>query len=136
MIFIDMAKYIITESQYNRLKEQVDERDNFISGDPNEETLLVTDFLLRYDIVDPGNINVFDNTIEIYGFEGIDFPYFQTNMIKLEIFPSKGNIWINVETDDNEDEFDVKQRIEVYNFLRELSEKYSIFHWAIEGDPI
>lgn len=136
MIFIDMAKYIITESQLNRLNEKFDEKDTFISGDPNEETLLVTDFLLKYDIVDPNNINVFNDTIEIYGFEGIEFPYFENNMIKLEIFPSKGDIWINVETDDNDDEFDIKQRLEVYNFIRELNDKYSIFHWALEGDPI
>jgi hypothetical protein len=131
-----MAKYIILESQLNRLREQFDEKDTFITGDPNEETLFVTDFLLKYDIVDPDNINVFNDTIEIYGFEGINFPYFQNNLIKLQIFPSQGNIWINVETDDNEDEFDIKQRIEVYNFIRELNDKYSIFHWALEGDPI
>lgn len=136
MIFIYMAKYIISESQLNRLREQFDEKDTFITGDPNEETLLVTDFLLKYDIVDPNNINVFNDTIEIYGFEGINFPYFQNNLIKLQIFPSQGNIWINVETDDNEDEFDIKQRIEVYNFIRELNDKYSIFNWALEGDPI
>ena len=98
--------------------------------------MLVTDFLLKYDIVDPNNINVFNDTIEIYGFEGINFPYFQNNLIKLQIFPSQGNIWINVETDDNEDEFDIKQRIEVYNFIREFNDKYSIFNWALEGDPI
>jgi hypothetical protein len=131
-----MAKYIISESQLNRLREQFDEKDTFITGEPNEETLFVTDFLLKYDIVDPGNINVFNNTIEIYGFEGIKFPYFENNMIKLEIFPSQGDIWINVETDDNDDEFDIKQRLEVYNFIRELNDKYSIFHWALEGDPI
>ena len=136
MIFIYMAKYIISESQLNRLREQFDEKDTFITGDPNEETLLVTDFLLKYDIVDPNNINVFNDTIEIYGFEGINFPYFQNNLIKLQIFPSQGNIWINVETDDNEDEFDIKQRIEVYNFIRELNDNYSIFNWALEGDPI
>jgi hypothetical protein len=136
MIFIDMAKYIIKESQFKRIKEQFDESNNFITGDPEQETLLVTDFLLRYNIVDPENINVFDNTIEIYGFEGIDFPYFQNNMIKLEIYPSKGDIWINVDTDDNDDDFDMKQREEVHNFIRELNDKYSIFHWAFNGEPI
>lgn len=131
-----MAKYIITESQLSRIKEQFDMKDSFITGEPNEETLLVTDFLLKYNVVDSDNMNVFDDNIEIYGFQGIDFPYFQNNMIKLEIFPSKGNIWINVETDDNDDDFDLKQRTEVYNFIRELNDKYSIFNWAFEGDPL
>lgn len=131
-----MAKYIITESQLSRIKEQFDMKDSFITGEPNEETLLVTDFLLKYNVVDSDNLNVFDDNIEIYGFQGIDFPYFQNNMIKLEIFPSKGNIWINVETDDNDDDFDLKQRTEVYNFIRELNDKYSIFNWAFEGDPL
>lgn len=131
-----MTKYIITESQLSRIKEQFDMKDSFITGEPNEETLLVTDFLLKYNVVDSDNMNVFDDNIEIYGFQGIDFPYFQNNMIKLEIFPSKGNIWINVETDDNDDDFDLKQRTEVYNFIRELNDKYSIFNWAFEGDPL
>lgn len=131
-----MAKYIITESQLSRIKEQFDMKDSFITGEPNEETLLVTDFLLKYNVVDSDNLNVFDDNIEIYGFQGIDFPYFQNNMIKLEIFPSEGNIWINVETDDNDDDFDLKQRTEVYNFIRELNDKYSIFNWAFEGDPL
>lgn len=131
-----MAKYIITESQLSRMKEQFDMKDSFITGEPNEETLLVTDFLLKYNVVDSDNMNVFDDNIEIYGFQGIDFPYFQNNMIKLEIFPSKGNIWINVKTDDNDDDFDLKQRTEVYNFIRELNDKYSIFNWAFEGDPL
>lgn len=131
-----MAKYIITESQLSRIKEQFDMKDSFITGEPNEETLLVTDFLLKYNVVDSDNMNVFDDNIEIYGFQGIDFPYFQNNMVKLEIFPSKGNIWINVETDDNDDDFDLKQRTEVYNFIRELNDKYSIFNWAFEGDPL
>lgn len=131
-----MAKYIITESQLSRIEEQFDMKDSFITGEPNEETLLVTDFLLKYNVVDSDNLNVFDDNIEIYGFQGIDFPYFQNNMIKLEIFPSEGNIWINVETDDNDDDFDLKQRTEVYNFIRELNDKYSIFNWAFEGDPL
>lgn len=131
-----MAKYIITESQLSRIEEQFDMKDSFITGDPNEETLLVTDFLLKYNVVDSDNLNVFDDNIEIYGFQGIDFPYFQNNMIKLEIFASEGNIWINVETDDNDDDFDLKQRTEVYNFIRELNDKYSIFNWAFEGDPL
>lgn len=131
-----MAKYIITESQLSRIKEQFGMKDSFITGEPNEETLLVTDFLLKYNVVDSDNLNVFDDNIEIYGFQGIDFPYFQNNMIKLEIFPSKGNIWINVETDDNDDDFDLKQRTKVYNFIRELNDKYSIFNWAFKGDPL
>ena len=63
-----MAKYIISESQFNRLQEQFNEDDNFIVGNPNEETLLITDFLVKYDIVDPSNMNVFDDYIEVYNF--------------------------------------------------------------------
>jgi len=131
-----MAKYIISESQYNRLKEQLDDNDNFIEGDPNEETLLITDFLLRYDIVDPSNINVFDDSIEIYGFENVELPYFNNNMIKLNVYPSKGDIWINVETSDNEDEEDIEMKSQVFEYIKHLSEKYSIFHWALDGEPI
>jgi hypothetical protein len=131
-----MAKYIISESQYNRLKEQLDDNDNFIEGNPNEETLLITDFLLRYDIVDPSNINVFDDSIEIYGFENVELPYFNNNMIKLNVYPSKGDIWINVETSDNEDEEDIEMKSQVFEYIKHLSEKYSIFHWALDGEPI
>jgi hypothetical protein len=131
-----MAKYIISESQYNRLKEQLDDNDNFIEGDPNEETLLITDFLLRYDIVDPSNINVFDDSIEIYGFENVELPYFNNNMIKLNVYPSQGDIWINVETSDNEDEEDMEMKSQVFEYIKHLAEKYSIFHWALDGEPI
>ena len=131
-----MAKYIISESQYNRLKEQLDDNDNFIEGDPNEETLLITDFLLRYDIVDPSNINVFDDSIEIYGFENVELPYFNNNMIKLNVYPSQGDIWINVETSDNEDEEDMEMKSQVFEYIKHLAEKYSIFHWSLDGEPI
>jgi hypothetical protein len=131
-----MAKYIISESQYTRLKEQLDDNDNFIEGDPNEETLLITDFLLRYDIVDPSNINVFDDSIEIYGFENVELPYFNNNMIKLNVYPSQGDIWINVETSDNEDEEDMEMKSQVFEYIKHLAEKYSIFHWALDGEPI
>ncbi len=131
-----MAKYIISESQYTRLKEQLDDNDNFIEGDPNEETLLITDFLLRYDIVDPSNINVFDDSIEIYGFENVELPYFNNNMIKLNVYPSQGDIWINVESSDNEDEEDIEMKSQVFEYIKHLAEKYSIFHWALDGEPI
>jgi hypothetical protein len=131
-----MTKYIISESQYTRLKEQLDDNDNFIEGDPNEETLLITDFLLRYDIVDPSNINVFDDSIEIYGFENVELPYFNNNMIKLNVYPSQGDIWINVETSDNEDEEDMEMKSQVFEYIKHLAEKYSIFHWALDGEPI
>jgi hypothetical protein len=131
-----MAKYIISESQYTRLKEQLDDKDNFIEVDPNEETLLITDFLLRYDIVDPSNINVFDDSIEIYGFENVELPYFNNNMIKLNVYPSQGDIWINVETSDNEDEEDMEMKSQVFEYIKHLAEKYSIFHWALDGEPI
>ena len=131
-----MAKYIISESQYTRLKEQLDDNDNFIEGDPNEETLLITDFLLRYDIVDPSNINVFDDSIEIYGFENVELPYFNNNMIKLNVYPSQGDIWINVESSDNEDEEDMEMKSQVFEYIKHLAEKYSIFHWALDGEPI
>ena len=136
MIFIDMAKYIISESQFNRLQEQFNEDDNFIVGNPNEETLLITDFLVKYDIVDPSNMNVFDDYIEVYNFEGVDLPYFQDNLVKLNVYPSNGDIWINVETSDNEDENDVDMREEMFDYIRNLSQQYAIFHWALDGEPI
>jgi hypothetical protein len=57
-------------------------------------------------------------------------------MIKLNVYPSQGDIWINVETSDNEDEEDMEMKSQVFEYIKHLAEKYSIFHWALDGEPI
>jgi hypothetical protein len=79
---------------------------------------------------------VFDDSIEIYGFENVELPYFNNNMIKLNVYPSQGDIWINVESSDNEDEEDIEMKSQVFEYIKHLAEKYSIFHWALDGEPI
>ena len=68
-------KYIISESQYKRFNENVDIESNII-GEPTEEVLTVADFLNRYDIVEPGRMLIEDQAIQVFGFEGKDFKFF------------------------------------------------------------
>jgi len=129
-------KYIISESQYDKLKEQFDfEENNNVVGNPSEEVLIVADFLNRYDIVEPGDMLIKDNSIEIFGFENNNPNFFLDDMISLNIYPSKGDIWINVEWGE-----DVVESSEDFNemiqYIKELASNYSMFYWAIGGEPI
>ncbi len=89
-------KYIISESQYKRFNENVDIESNII-GEPTDEVLTVADFLNRYDIVEPGRMLIEDQAIQIFGFEGKDFQFFNDEFLIFIVYPSKGDIWINVE---------------------------------------
>ena len=68
-------KYIISESQYKRFNENIDIETNII-GQPSDEVLIVADFLNRYDIVEPGKMLIEDQAIQIFGFEGKEFQFF------------------------------------------------------------
>ena len=80
-------KYIISESQYNRFNENIDIESNII-GQPTEEVLTVADFLNRYDIVEPGKMLIEDQAIQIFGFEGKKFPFFDDEFLIFIIYPS------------------------------------------------
>ena len=127
-------KYIISESQYKRFNENIDIESNII-GQPTEEVLTVADFLNRYDIVEPGRMLIEDQAIQVFGFEGKDFKFFDDEFLIFIVYPSKGDIWINVEWAED-DTIDPEQLSEVLDYVKELSGNYSIFYWAIEGEPI
>jgi hypothetical protein len=98
-------KYIISESQHRRLQEYYDyDEENNIMGNPSEQTLMVADFLIRYDIVDPRSILIFDDEIQIFRFEGMDFKYFGDNYVALHVSSNRGNIDIDIEFPRYEDE--------------------------------
>jgi hypothetical protein len=132
-VFIIM-KYIISESQYKRFNENIDIETNII-GQPSDEVLIVADFLNRYDIVEPGKMLIEDQAIQIFGFEGKEFQFFDDEFLIFIIYPNKGDIWINVEWAED-DTIDPEQLNEVLNYVKELSGNYSMFYWAIEGEPI
>lgn len=127
-------KYIISESQYKRFNEQYDIESNII-GEPTEEVILVANFLLKYDIVEPGRMLIDDQSIQIFGFEGQEFPFFDDDFLIFIIYPDKGDVWINVEWR-IDDDIDPEQLHPVLDYIRELASNYSIFYWAINGEPI
>jgi len=128
-------KYIISESQYKLIREEFNfDEDNPFMEEPSKEVLLVVDFLDRFNLVEPGRILVHRDSIDIFGFEGEYLPYFDDNQLTLTVYPSKGDIWINVENEsDGLESDDLNQ---VHDYIKNLSEKYSIFYWAIDGEPV
>jgi hypothetical protein len=125
-------KYIISESQHRRLQEYYDyEEENNIMGNPGEQTLMVADFLIRYDIVDPRSILIFDDEIQIFRFEGMDFKYFGDNYVALHVSSNRGNIDIDIEFPRYEDE-ELEGIDQVIDYLKTISESYSIFNWNFE----
>lgn len=128
-------KYIISESQYRLIQEQFNfDEDNPFMEDPSEEVLIVVDFLDRFNLVEPGRMLVHKDSIDIFGFEGEDLPYFDDNQLTLTVYPSKGDIWINAEGES--DDLENEELNQVYDYIKNLSEKYSIFYWAIDGEPV
>ena len=128
-------KYIISESQYKLIREEFNfDEDNPFMEEPSKEVLLVVDFLDRFNLVEPGRILVHRDSIDIFGFEDEYLPYFDDNQLTLTVYPSKGDIWINVENEsDGLESDDLNQ---VHDYIINLSEKYSIFYWAIDGEPV
>jgi hypothetical protein len=60
-------KYIISESQHKRLREFYnDEEENNVLGNPSDDTLMVADFFLRYDLVDPRSLLITDCVVIIW----------------------------------------------------------------------
>jgi hypothetical protein len=130
-----MMKYIISESQYKLIREEFNfDEDNPFMEEPSKEVLLVVDFLDRFNLVEPGRILVHRDSIDIFGFEDEYLPYFDDNQLTLTVYPSKGDIWINVENESDGSESDDLNQ--VHDYIKNLSEKYSIFYWAIDGEPV
>ena len=128
-------KYIISESQYKLIREEFNfDEDNPFMEEPSKEVLLVVDFLDRFNLVEPGRILVHRDSIDIFGFEDEYLPYFDDNQLTLTVYPSKGDIWINVENESDGSESDDLNQ--VHDYIKNLSEKYSIYNWAIDGEPV
>lgn len=125
-------KYIISESQHQRLREFYnEEEENNIMGDPSKDTLLVADFLLKYDLVDPRRILIMDDEIQIFGFEGQDFPYFNDNYVAFHVSNNRGNIDIEIEFPRYENE-ELEGLDEVIHYLNQIAENFSIFNWIMD----
>jgi hypothetical protein len=130
-------KYIITESQYIKLKEDIFNSDdeNNIIGNPSELTLMLADFLLRQDLVDIRRMLISDDEIEIFGFGEPILEYFMDNSISFQVIGAERDVHVNVvANDDIEGEY--PEREEAFNFIRNLAEEFSFVNWYIEGDRI
>jgi|688.fasta_scaffold18614_8 hypothetical protein len=130
-------KYIITESQYIKLKEDIFNSDdeNNIIGNPSELTLMLADFLLRQDLVDIRRMLISDDEIEIFGFGEPILEYFMDNSISFQVIGAERDVHVNVvANDDIEGEY--PEREEAFNFIRNLAEDFSFVNWYIEGDRI
>lgn len=131
-------KYILTESQYARLKEDIfsSHDENNIVGNPSENTLMIADFLLRQNIVEVDRMLVLDNEIEIFGFIDKPFDYFLDNSLGFDVHTIDGDVHVNVQGKDNDDETDEVPRNEVYSYVREMANEYPFINWYIEGQRI
>jgi hypothetical protein len=130
-------KYIITESQYIKLKEDIFNSDdeNNIIGNPSELTLMLADFLLRQDLVDIRRMLISDDEIEIFGFGEPILEYFMNNSISFQVIGAERDVHVNVvANDDIEGEY--PEREEAFNLIRNLAEDFSFVNWYIEGDRI
>ena len=125
-------KYIISESQHKRLREFYnDEEENNVLGNPSDDTLMVADFFLRYDLVDPRSLLITDDEIQVFGFEGQKFPYFNDNYVSFYVSNNRANIDIEVEFPRYENE-ELEGLDEVIHYINQIAENYSIFNWIID----
>lgn len=130
-------KYIISESQLSRLKEDIfnveDERN--IMGNPSENTLMLADFLLRQGLVDINRMLIDNDEIEIFGFQEPLLEFFMDNSMSFHVFGADGDVHVNVVANDN-DEDESPARDEAYNFIKQLAENFSFVNWYIDGERI
>lgn len=130
-------KLIITESQYKKLHEQYNAEDeNNIIGNPSENTLMIADFLLKQNLVDPRRMLISDDEIEIFGFEQGPFDYFNDNSMSMEIHTLNDDVHVNIQGIDNDDETDDEPRTQVYHYLAEVLSNFPFVNWYIEGQRI
>lgn len=130
-------KLIITESQYKKLHEQYNSEDeNNIIGNPSENTLMIADFLLKQNLVDPRRMLISDDEIEIFGFEQGPFDYFNDNSMSMEVHTLNDDVYVNIQGNDNDDETDDEPRTQVYHYLAEVLSNFPFVNWYIEGQRI
>ncbi len=130
-------KYIISESQLNRLKEDIfnteDERN--IMGNPSDNTLMLADFLLRQELVDINRMLIDNDEIEIFGFQEPLLEFFMDNSMSFHVFGVDGDVHVNVVANDNDEDV-YPARDEAYNFIKQLAENFSFVNWYIDGERI
>ena len=125
-------KYIISESQHERLQEFYnEEEENNILGNPSDDTLMVADFLLRYGLVDPRSLLIMDDEIQVFDFEGQKLTYFNDNYVSFHVSNNRGNIDIEVEFPRYENE-ELEGLDEVIHYINQIAENYSIFNWIMD----
>ena len=130
-------KYIISESQYSRIKEDIfnTEDENNIMGNPSENTLVLADFLVRQGLVDIGRMLIDNDEIELFGFNEPILEYFLDNSMSFNVFGTDTDIHVNVvANDDNQDEYPARD--EAFDFVKQLAENFPFVNWYIEGDRI
>jgi hypothetical protein len=139
-------KYRITESQYQKLKEDFNFEDseylddeNPFSGTQSPETLALIDLLVKMGIIDTELIMVTDDEMKIFGFaQPIFNDYFMDNQIIFEVDNSDGEIHVNVEGDGETEDYRLYGRHlnQIFNYIREIAEKTPTINWYIEEMPI
>ena len=130
-------KYIISESQYSRIKEEIfnTEDENNIMGNPSENTLVLADFLVRQGLVDIGRMLIDNDEIELFGFNEPILEYFLYNSMSFNVFGTDTDIHVNVvANDDNQDEYPARD--EAFDFVKQLAENFPFVNWYIEGERI
>lgn len=130
-------KYIISESQYSRIKEEIfnTEDENNIMGNPSENTLVLADFLVRQGLVDIGRMLIDNDEIELFGFNEPILEYFLDNSMSFNVFGTDTDIHVNVvANDDNQDEYPARD--EAFDFVKQLAENFPFVNWYIEGERI
>lgn len=130
-------KYIISESQYSRIKEDIfnTEDENNIMGNPSENTLVLADFLVRQGLVDIGRMLIDNDEIELFGFNEPILEYFLDNSMSFNVFGTDTDIHVNVvANDDNHDEYPARD--EAFDFVKQLAENFPFVNWYIEGERI
>ena len=130
-------KYIISESQYSRIKEEIfnTEDENNIMGNPSENTLVLADFLVRQGLVDIGRMLIDNDEIELFGFNEPILEYFLDNSMSFNVFGTDTDIHVNVvANDDNQDEYPARDK--AFDFVKQLAENFPFVNWYIEGERI
>ena len=130
-------KYIISESQYSRIKEEIfnTEDENNIMGNPSENTLVLAYFLVRQGLVDIGRMLIDNDEIELFGFNEPILEYFFDNSLSFNVFGTDTDIHVNVvANDDNQDEYPARDK--AFDFVKQLAENFPFVNWYIEGERI
>jgi hypothetical protein len=86
----------------------------------------VVSILIKNNLIDPDEVNIFDDHITVHNLKGKNLPWFVDNYIEIEVDENNYETILNIELIDHDEDIDVEERGPVIKYLDEVWSKYFV----------